>query len=91
MHMVRLWRHETYRVYSDRLIEVPDSEKYEEITLRVTKNFFGEYEPDEFDLAYAAIEDDGGSRGVSPHTEDGDTLRPPFAPASALLSLASLV
>ena len=51
----------------------------------------GEYEPDEFDLAYAAIEDDGGSRGVSPHTEDGDTLRPPFAPASALLSLASLV
>ena len=51
----------------------------------------GEYEPDEFALAYAAIEDDGGSRGVSPHTEDGDTLRPPFAPASALLSLASLV
>ena len=42
-----MWRHEVYRVYSDRLVDDVDLDKFAEIANRVTKSCFEELEQDE--------------------------------------------
>ena len=47
MTLARLWRHECFRVYSDRLIDEVDSDQFGEIMTRVTRNNFEELDQDE--------------------------------------------
>ena len=47
MALARLWRHECYRVYSDRLIDEVDSDRFADIISRVTRNNFEDLDQDE--------------------------------------------
>ena len=47
MSLARLWRHECFRVYGDRLIDEVDTDRFGEIIGRVTRNNFEDLDQDE--------------------------------------------
>ena len=47
MHLARLWLHESYRVYGDRLVDVNDATRFEDMVQRTARNFFEDYDQDE--------------------------------------------
>ena len=56
--VARLWLHETYRVYGDRLTDVQDFDRFEEMVKRTASNFFEDFDQDELwakPLAYTTF------------------------------------
>ena len=47
MHLARLWLHESYRVYGDRLVDTNDATRFEDMIQRTSRNFFEDYDQDE--------------------------------------------
>jgi len=47
MHIARLWLHESYRVYGDRLVDVQDAARFEAIVQRSAQNYFEDFDQDE--------------------------------------------
>jgi dynein heavy chain len=46
MYLARLWLHESYRVYSDRLVDVADATRFEDMINRAAKSFFEDFDQD---------------------------------------------
>ena len=46
MHLARLWLHESFRVYSDRLVDVADATRFEDMINRTAKNYFEDFDQD---------------------------------------------
>ena len=47
MHLARLWLHESYRVYGDRLVDVSDATRFEDMVQRTARNYFEDFDQDE--------------------------------------------